>query len=203
MYKTSFNNSEENNLGLTDLIGDHIYDHVIDGVECQVISPDDFFDCLSKYGIRVENESERTVVQRVLKLTSTDQNWYFVNNLVTILSSLGIREHVPEDTPFLKYSNLKGRDIRIINRLNFISDKYRVKDLRKIFSKVIFTQKVVSLKQNSKERVIELCHADNFLQVLQKLKVTNAIELEENLLNLLALSPDKTELIMMDKVIKV
>lgn len=156
VYKNSFNDSEENNLGLTDLIGEYIYDHVIDGVECQVISPDDFFDCLAKYDIKVDNESERMIVQRVLKLTSTDQNWYFVNNLVTILSSVGIREHVPEDTPFLKYSNLKGRDIRIINRLNFIIDKYNVKDIRKIFTKIIFTQKVVSLKQNSKERVIEL-----------------------------------------------
>lgn len=77
----------------------------------------DFFLCLEKYDIKCENEHEKDVVQRILRLTSTDPNWLLVSNLITILKTFGVKEDIPDDTKFLKLSTLKGKDIRIINRL--------------------------------------------------------------------------------------
>jgi len=45
-YNKSFVPNSEADLGLTDLIGKHIYDIEIEGLEYQVISPKEFFLCL-------------------------------------------------------------------------------------------------------------------------------------------------------------
>lgn len=139
----------------------------------------------------------------MLKLTSIDPHWYFISNLIAILDSIGIKEHIPQDTPYLKYSTLKGKDIRILNRLYYFWEKNKLKDVRKIFGNHIFTQKVVSTQKAEKERVIELITSESFFNVLKKYNISKGIELEENLLFLLCLSPEKLELIMIAKLLKV
>ena len=106
----------------------------------------------------------------MLKMMSISNEWYFISNLTTIVESLGIREHVPNDTKFLKYSVLKGKDIRIMNRLTYFIDRNQIKDVRKLFNKFIFTQKVISTK---KECVIELISEHNFTEVLRKYKIVS------------------------------
>lgn len=60
-------------IGLTDLIGKHICDYTIEGVEHQVIAPDDFFNSLQEYGIEVDSHSDRVKIEKVLKVTSLDK----------------------------------------------------------------------------------------------------------------------------------
>jgi len=67
-----------------------------------------------------------------------------------------IFEHKPEDTKFLKYSELKGRDIRIINRIVHCCKENNIEDVKSLFKRIIYQQKVVSTKNSQKERVIEL-----------------------------------------------
>lgn len=206
VYAKSFTENDGNNVGLTDLIADKIFDLQIAGVEQQVIKPEDFFDSLAKYNIWVDDLGDREVVEKILKLTSNDKNWLIVNNLITILGSLGIREHVPEDTPFLKYSALRGREIRTINRILYFLRRNGVKDVRDVkvvFKKIIFAQKVISIKESTKNKVIELWPTSQFFDILKEHNLTKAIELEESLMTLLGLSPDRLELIMISKLVKV
>jgi hypothetical protein len=125
---------------------------------------------------------------------------FVVDHLVNFLSLLGIREHKPEDTKYLKYSSLKGREIRIINRLIACCEVNKIEDVRKLFKKAMFTQKVVSTKNSEKERVIELCKTKKFFEILMKLNISKFLE-EEYLIELLCLSPDKTDLIMISKLV--
>jgi hypothetical protein len=127
---------------------------------------------------------------------------FVVDHLVNFLSLLGIREHKPEDTKYLKYSSLKGREIRIINRLIACCEVNKIEDVRKLFKKAMFTQKVVSTKNSEKERVIELCKTKKFFEILMKLNISKFLE-EEYLIELLCLSPDKTDLIMISKLVTV
>ena len=152
---------------------------------------------MENHGIIPDSAEERESIERVLKTTTPDKKYFMVDHLINFLSSLGIREHVPEDTKFLKYSYLKGRDIRIINRLIACCEVNKVQDIRKLFKKVMYTQKVVSTKNSGKERVIELCPTKKFFEVLKKLNISKFLDDEENLVDLLCLSPDKTDLIMM------
>lgn len=170
---------------MTDLFKTKIFDQVIDGIEYQVIVPDDFYNILKQIGITIEDESEKEIIDKLLRLTSFDSKWYFIDSLNTILSSLGIREHIPADTKFLKYSSLRGREVRIMNRLVYFAERNNIKDIRKLFSSQIFTQKVVSTKQVDKEQFIDLMYSDEFLKVLKKYNISKGIELEENLLFLL------------------
>jgi hypothetical protein len=128
---------------------------------------------------------------------------FVVDHLVNFLSLLGIREHKPEDTKYLKYSSLKGREIRIINRLIACCEVNKIEDVRKLFKKAMFTQKVVSTKNSEKERVIELCKTKKFFEILKKLNISKFLEEEKNLIKLLCLSPDKTDLIMISKLVTV
>jgi len=98
------------------LIEEHIFDEVIDGIEHQVISPRSFFSSLENFGIKPDRGKDYAIIERVLKLTTADMRWYMVSCLEKILETFGIREHKPRDTKFLKYSILKGRDCRILNR---------------------------------------------------------------------------------------
>lgn len=190
-------------LGLTDLLNDKIYDVTLEGAEHQVIAPDEFFGTLEKIGIKPDNEEDYATIERVLKLTSSDFRWYFVENLIELLQTFGVREHKPDDTNFIKYYILKGRDIRIINRFIHICKRENVTDIRRIFGNALFSQKVISTKNKGKKRTIDLIYTENFFERLKALKVTKTIELEANLRNLLCLSPDKQELIMIDKLVKV
>jgi hypothetical protein len=148
-------------LGVTDLIGDFIQDETIEAIECQVITPSELFNCLRAYEIFPNNDADQEVIEKVLKLTSFDSRYIMVNDLVNIISSLGICEHRPLDTQFLEYSSLKGREIRILNRLIYFMEQNKVKDIKKLFGNFIFTQKVIC-KNKAKEGIIELMGPNDF-----------------------------------------
>ena len=123
-FDSSFSRNQNARLWLTDLIKESLYDFNVEGIEREVISIADLFTCLEKYGITFENEHEKEVVERILRLTSIDPNWLLVSNLTTILKTFGIKEDIPDDSKFLKFSNLKGKDIRIINRIIYYKSIY-------------------------------------------------------------------------------
>lgn len=158
---------------------------IFDGIEHQVISPDHFYMRLHKLSIITVDDHELKIVDKMLKLTSLNKNWYFINNMSAILGNLGIVEHRPKDTKFLKYSTLSGKDIRIMNRLVYFADRNKLKDIKRLFNSLIFTQKVISTNKDQKEKVIELMHSDGFFDLLKKYNISKGIELEENLLFLL------------------
>ena len=189
-------------LCLTDLIRDWLYDFTVEGIEHEVISIKDFFECLEKQGIKCEDDHQREIIERILRLTSTDPNWLLVSNLTTILKTFGVKEDLPDDNKFIKFSYLKGKDIRIINRLIYYLEKSNTKDVKVFLAKITFKQRVVSLKNSSKEQVIELCKTEDFFQALRKRNISKGIELEENLLLTLCLSPEKLDLIMINKLVK-
>lgn len=200
---STFEEGNSRSLGLTDLVGDKIFDTTIDGWEWQVIQPEDFFNALSNYGIKPNNLEEQELIEKVLKMTGNWNHLYIIDNLIKILSSMLIFEHKPEDTKFLKYSELKGRDIRIINRIVHCCKENNIEDVKSLFKWIIYQQKVVSTKNSQKERVIELWTTEKFFQQLKKMNIIKSLEQEEELVNLLCLSQDKTDLIMMDKLDKI
>ena len=117
------------------------------------------------------------------------------------MATFKIREHIPEDTKFLKYSCLRGKDIRIVNRLIYYLRKHEI-SLKNLLSGIIYKQSVVS-KNSSKEKTIELWKANDLYNLFKKLKLCKGIELEENLQHLLCLSTDQFDLIMINKLVKV
>lgn len=187
-------------LGMTDLIGDYIQDEIIEGNEYQVITPKELFNCLRAYGIVPYNESDYETIEKILKLTSLDTRYIMINDLINIILSLGICEHKPSDTPFLTYSSLQGREIRILNRLIYFSQRNKMKDIKVLFGTYIFTQKVISKKNQGKEGIIELMSTNDFFEILKKFNITKTIELQQNLQNLLCLSKDRGDIIMVKKL---
>lgn len=111
--KHSGNSIED--LCLTDLIGNLIYDELIEGIEYQVITPKEFFSSIEHLALK--SEKDYKAIEQVLKFTTKDVRWFSVRSIEKILETFGVREHKPRDTNFLKYSLLEGRDIRILNRL--------------------------------------------------------------------------------------
>lgn len=164
---STFDKDSENNLCLTDIINSSIFDVIYQGIEYEVIAPEDFFSILESKGIKPKGDRERTIIDKVLKLASFDEKWYLVSTLTDIMATFKIREHIPEDTRYLKYSILKSKDIRIINRLKYYMKKHDISLAKEVFHDVMFTQSVVSLKNKGKERVIELCSADDVFKTLK------------------------------------
>lgn len=107
----------ENNLCLTDLVGDHIYDKVVEGFERQLISPNDFFSTLEQKGVCKLSSKEKDIIWKVFKLMNVGTNWFSVSKIAQTLESYYIRDHMPEDNKYFKFSTLAGKDIRMINLL--------------------------------------------------------------------------------------
>lgn len=94
---------------------------------------------------------------------SNEEDSFLVQDVVTVLSELGLRDAKPKNRKHLQFKQLDGKSIRMMNRLV----KYLSENRMKANMLLINHTYTIIIKTQKCERKDEVIRGDDFFEVLQ------------------------------------